>query len=193
MLEFSALDRLWDEGRIEVVGREHLLGARAAGQPVIVMGLHLGNWETIGPTIVELGFRGAKGFYQPPRSRFEHKIVVAARERYGAIMLPNGVTGARGAHRHLVEERGVFLIYADEERNGRVSAPLFGRPLPPRSPISSTSSVSPGRAGRRSSRPMPSGSAAPASASPICRRSSLPRMAPTPPPRSARMSSASTG
>ena len=130
MLEFSALDRLWDEGRIAVVGREHLLGARAAGLPVIVMGLHLGNWETIGPTIVELGFRGAKGFYQPPRSRFEHKIVVAARERYGAIMLPNGVTGARGAHRHLVEERGVFLMYADEERNGRVSAPLFGRPLP---------------------------------------------------------------
>jgi KDO2-lipid IV(A) lauroyltransferase len=30
----------------------------------------------------------------------------------------------------LVEERGVFLMYADEERNGRVSAPLFGRPLP---------------------------------------------------------------
>jgi Kdo2-lipid IVA lauroyltransferase/acyltransferase len=130
MLEFSALDRLWDEGRIEVVGREHLLDARAAGRPVIVMGLHLGNWETIGPTIVQLGFRGAKGFYQPPRSRFEHKIVVVARERYGAIMLPNGITGARGAHRHLVEERGVFLMYADEERNGRVSAPLFGRPLP---------------------------------------------------------------
>jgi lauroyl/myristoyl acyltransferase len=130
MLEFSALDRLWDEGRIEVAGREHLLSARAAGRPVIVMGLHLGNWETIGPTIVELGFRGAKGFYQPPRSRFDHRIAVTARERYGAIMLPNGVTGARGAHRHLVEERGVFLIYADEERNGRVSAPLFGRPLP---------------------------------------------------------------
>lgn len=130
MLEFSALDRLWREGRIEVAGKEHLLGARAAGRPVIVMGLHLGNWETIGPTIVALGFRGAKGFYQPPRSRFEHKIVVTARERYGAIMLPNGITGARGALRHLAEERGVFLIYADEERNGRVSAPLFGRPLP---------------------------------------------------------------
>jgi KDO2-lipid IV(A) lauroyltransferase len=135
MLEFSALDRLWAQGRIAVDGREHLLEPRAAGQPVIVMGLHLGNWETIGPTIVGLGFRGAKGFYQPPRSRFEHRLVVTARERYGAIMLPNGVTGARSAHRHLVEERGVLLVYADEERRGHVSAPLFGRELPARANI----------------------------------------------------------
>jgi Kdo2-lipid IVA lauroyltransferase/acyltransferase len=137
MLEFAALDRLWHAGRIAVAGSEHLLGARTAGRPVIVMGLHLGNWETIGPTIVGLGLRGAKGFYQPPRSRFEHKLVVAARERYGAIMLPSGIGGTRAALRHLTEERGVFLIYADEERRGRVSAPLFGRPLPPRANIKS--------------------------------------------------------
>src|SRR5262249_31663737 len=112
MLEFSVLDRLWAEGRIAVDGREHLLGPRSVGQPVIVMGLHLGSWETIGPTIVGLGFRGAKGFYQPPRSRFEHQLVVTARERYGAIMLPNGVSGARAAHRHLVADRGVLLVYA---------------------------------------------------------------------------------
>src|SRR5207237_634662 len=60
MLEFSVLDRLWAEGRIALAGAEHLLAARAAGKPVIVMGVHLGNWETIGPTIVELGFRGSK-------------------------------------------------------------------------------------------------------------------------------------
>ncbi len=135
MLEFAVLDRLWEEGRIEVVGRERLLSARAAGKPVIVMGLHLGNWETIGATIVALGCRGAKGFYQPPRSRFEHRIVVAARERYGAIMLPSGVAGARTAHRHLVDQRGVLLVYADEERRGHVSAPLFGRPVPRRANV----------------------------------------------------------
>jgi lauroyl/myristoyl acyltransferase len=135
MLEFSVLDRLWPEGRIAVANPEHLLDARKRGQPVIVMGVHLGNWETIGPTIVGLGFRGAKGFYQPPRSRFEHKIVVAARERYGAIMLPNGVGGARAAHRHLAEDRGVLLVYADEERQGNVAVPLFGREPPVRANV----------------------------------------------------------
>ena len=132
MLEFSALDRLWDEGRIAVAGEEHLLAARAAGQPVIVMGLHLANWEIIGPSLIGVGLRGFKGFYQPPRSRFEHRIAVAARARYGGIFLPPGIAAARAARRLLVEERGVFLIYADEERHGHVSAPLFGRPIPPR-------------------------------------------------------------
>jgi|SRR5579864_5724579 len=132
MLEFSVLDRLWAEGRIAVAGSEHFLAARAAGRPVIVMGLHLGNWETIGPTIVGLGFRGFKAFYQPPRSRFEHKIALAARARYGVIVLRPGVAAARAARRLLVDERGVLLVYADEERHGHVSAPLFGRAIPQR-------------------------------------------------------------
>src|SRR5207302_5934288 len=108
MLEFSVLDRLWQEGRIELAGSEHLLAARAAGRPVIVMGLHLANWEVIGPSLIGLGIRGPKAFYQPPRSRFEHKIALAARARYGVIVLRPGVAAARAARRLLVEERGVL-------------------------------------------------------------------------------------
>jgi KDO2-lipid IV(A) lauroyltransferase len=132
MLEFSVLDRLWAEERIAVAGDEHLLAARAAGKPVIVMGLHLGNWETIGPSLIGLGLRGFKLIYQPPRSRFEHRLAVGARERYGAIMLRPGVAAARIARRLLVDERGVLLIYADDERKGRICAPLFDRAIPPR-------------------------------------------------------------
>jgi len=132
MVEFSLLDRLWRDGRIAVVGAEHILAARAAGQPVIVMGLHLSNWEVIGPSLVGLGLRGFNFIYQPPSSRFDHRLAVAARERYGARMLRPGVAAARIARRHLVDERGVLLIFADDERQGQVSAPLFGRPVPPR-------------------------------------------------------------
>jgi lauroyl/myristoyl acyltransferase len=135
MLEFSVLDRLWRAGRIAVVGAEHLLAPRAAGRPLLVMGVHLGNWEVIGPTLIGLGLVGFKGFYQPPRNRFDDRIALAARTRYGAIALRPGVASARLARRLLVEERGVFLAYADEERRGHVSAPLFGRPLPPRANI----------------------------------------------------------
>jgi KDO2-lipid IV(A) lauroyltransferase len=133
MLEFSILDRFWAAGRIEIVGSEHLISARAAGTPVIVMGLHLGNWELIGATIVDaLGFRGTKGFYQPPPSRFDEKLLVRARERYGAILFRPGIAGTRMAHRHLVEDRGILVVYADEERRGYISAPLFGRQIPAR-------------------------------------------------------------
>jgi KDO2-lipid IV(A) lauroyltransferase len=135
MLEFSVLDRLWQGDRIAVEGSEHVLAARAAGRPLLVVGLHLGNWEAIGPTLIGLGLSGFKGFYQPPRSRFEHKIAVAARARYGAIALRPGIAAARTARRLLVEERGILLVYADEERRGHVSAPLFGRAIPPRANI----------------------------------------------------------
>jgi len=136
MVEFSRLDRLWREGRIAVTGSEPLLAVRAAGRPVIVMGLHLNNWEVIGPSLIGLGLGGFKFIYQPPPSRFDHRMAVAARRRYGAIMLRPGVAAARIARRLLVDERGVLLIYADDERRGRIGAPLFGRPIPPRANLS---------------------------------------------------------
>jgi KDO2-lipid IV(A) lauroyltransferase len=132
-LEFSVLDRLWAAGRIAAIGVEHLLAARHAGRPVIVMGVHVGNWEVIGPTLIGLGLSGFRFIYQPPPSRFDHKIVVGARTRYGAIMLFPGVAAARAAHRLLVAERGVLLIYVDEEHRGQVNAPLLGRQIPARS------------------------------------------------------------
>jgi len=136
MLEFAVLDRLWPAGRIAIEGAEHFVGARAGDRPVLVMALHLGNWEVIAPTMIALlpGVKGA-GFYMPPRNRFEHMMIVAARRRYGGTMFPPGVAGTRMAHRLLVEERGVLLVYADDERKGHVSAPLFGRRLRPRANI----------------------------------------------------------
>jgi KDO2-lipid IV(A) lauroyltransferase len=133
MLEFAVLERLWPAGRIAVTGGEHFVAARAGDRPVLVMALHLGNWEVIAPSMIALlpGVKGA-GFYQPPRSRFEHMILRKARQRYGGTMYPPGVAGARMAYRLLVEERGVLLVYADDEHRGHVSAPLFGRPLAPR-------------------------------------------------------------
>ena len=134
MLEFAVLDRLWPEGRIAVAGAEHLIAARQAGEPVIIMGLHLGNWETIGPSMIGLGI-GFHAIYQPQRNRFDDRIARRARERYGAILLRPGIAATRAAHRHLAQARGVLLIYGDDERRGYVNAPLFGREVRPRANI----------------------------------------------------------
>jgi KDO2-lipid IV(A) lauroyltransferase len=128
MTEFSVLDRLWRAGRIAIEGAEHVTAERAAGRPVIVMGVHVNNWEVIGPALIGLGI-SFKFIYQPPRSRFEHRIAATARRRYGAVLLQPGVVAARTAHRLLVAEKGVLLIFADDERKGYVNAPLFGRPV----------------------------------------------------------------
>ena len=131
--EFPTLHRLWAAERIAVDGAEHLLVARGANRPVIVMAVHTGNWEVVGPTLIGLGVRGARGFYWPPPNRFVEKGLVLARRRYGAILLRPSVGATRAALRYLTEERGVFLIYADDERDGYVNAPLFGRPVRARS------------------------------------------------------------
>jgi Kdo2-lipid IVA lauroyltransferase/acyltransferase len=134
MCEFAVLHRLWPSGRISVAGTENLQAALQAG-PTIVVGLHLGNWETIAPAVMGLGVQDLLAFYQPPPSSTDEKIAVTARQRYGVRLLRPTIAATRQALRHLVQDRGTLLIYADDEREGRVLAPLFGRPIPQRSNI----------------------------------------------------------
>ena len=132
MCEFAILHRLWTARRITVMGSENLQGALQAG-PTIVVGLHLGNWETIGPALIGLGVQDLLAFYQPPPSPTDEKIAVTARLRYGVRLLRPSIAATRQALRHLSRDHGTLLIYADDERGERVLAPLFGRAISPRS------------------------------------------------------------
>ncbi len=134
MTEFSVLDRLWPAGRVTAEGEHHVAAARAAGRPVLVMGLHLANWEVIAPTLTRL-VRPLYFIYQPPRNRFQHRIAVGVRRRCGAILLPPSLTSTRRAYAALVDERATLLMFVDEFVKGRVNAPAFGRPLRPRGNI----------------------------------------------------------
>ena len=126
--EYSVLDRLWAAGRIGVDGAEQVSAARERGRPVIVAGLHLGNWETIAPTLIGLG-HPVSAIYQRPADRIDHRLVVQARLRYGVELLQPKPGSARTAVEVLKTRRSVLLIYIDEWINGQVNAPAFGRPL----------------------------------------------------------------
>lgn len=131
MTEFSVLDRMWDAGRIEVVGRENLDAARATGRPLIGLGLHIGNWETIGVALLKLGFSGGS-IYVPPDNRFDQVIAARARRRVagderGAILA--GQNAAAEAFIMLTKKKQQIVLYADELSRGRVWGPAFGRPL----------------------------------------------------------------
>jgi KDO2-lipid IV(A) lauroyltransferase len=131
MTEFSVLDRLWDAGRIAVDGIEHMDATRAAGKPILVACVHLGNWETIPVTGIRMGHAGS-GIYWPLENRFDTRIAVKARERYGAILFPGDGPGAmRAAIEALTSKEGPFVVFIDECINDRVFAPAFGRPLKP--------------------------------------------------------------
>jgi KDO2-lipid IV(A) lauroyltransferase len=132
MCEFSVLDRLWGAGRVSVEGVEHLEAVHEAGKPMIIAGLHLGNWETIPATGVALGYPGS-GFYWPLENRFDTRIAVRARERCGEVLFPASSRAMRPAMRAaiaaLTEKKGPFVIFIDECIDDHVFAPAFGRPL----------------------------------------------------------------
>jgi KDO2-lipid IV(A) lauroyltransferase len=129
MAELSVLHRLWPARRIAVEGLEHLVAVRDAGKPILVAILHLGNWEVVPVTGIALGFHGF-GIYEPPENRFDHRIAVKARERFGAEPCA-GSDAMRAALRALKEIRGPFIIFIDECVGNHVFAPAFGRSLPP--------------------------------------------------------------
>jgi KDO2-lipid IV(A) lauroyltransferase len=103
-----------------------LKAARAAGRPVVLAGLHLANWETLGATVAALGYPIAST-YEPPENRFDHRIANRVRARYGMRMIFPDRAGGREAYRAIVRDREIFIFYVDEIFRGRVSAPEFGR------------------------------------------------------------------
>jgi lauroyl/myristoyl acyltransferase len=135
LAEYSVLERLWPQGRIRIVGAEHVTAAWASGRPLLVTNLHLGAWEAMSPALLGLGIP-VTGVYQPPANRFEDQVAVAARLRAGLELIAPGDTGgARALHRVLTERRTALLMLVDEYVDGRVHAPAFGRPLTPKGNI----------------------------------------------------------
>jgi KDO2-lipid IV(A) lauroyltransferase len=133
--EFAALSRFRAEGRIAVEGAEHVLGPWQSGRPLIVAGLHVGNWEVVHAGLAMLGIP-FHAIYQRLPNRFRMRIADRARNRSrtsagsGAAVAVAPTLGAVfEAHRILEAREAALLYYVDEFWEGRVHAPALGRPL----------------------------------------------------------------
>jgi len=83
LAEMARLDRIWQEGRVSVEGAANL---QTGGQPLLVVGLHTGNWELIGVALAGLGHAPA-AIYSPPSDLVERRIATHAREAYGCRLI----------------------------------------------------------------------------------------------------------
>jgi Kdo2-lipid IVA lauroyltransferase/acyltransferase len=128
MHEYAVLNRLWPAARIKVFDMEHVDRARNRGQPILVATVHLGNWETVLVAGIASGHHGS-GLYEPRENRFEDRVAMKMRARYGARFVAAGANSLRTALRELKSRQGPFIVYVDEFIRGRVQAPLFGRAL----------------------------------------------------------------
>ncbi len=127
MTEFAVLDALWTSKRMAVKGLEHLEAARAAGRPRIGLFLHLGNWELVGPKLLEIGETSSQ-VVQTLVDPYRNKIAVRARRRFADQLIHAGPSAGRQILR-LLQEKGFFSMAADEYESGALMAPSFGGPL----------------------------------------------------------------
>jgi KDO2-lipid IV(A) lauroyltransferase len=133
--EFAALSRFRAEDRIAIEGAEHVLAVREAGRPLIVAGLHVGNWEVVhaGLAMLDIPFHA---IYQRLPNRFRMRIADRARGRSrsvaggrAAVAVAPTLGAVFEAHRVLESREAALLYYVDEYWEGRVHAPALGRPL----------------------------------------------------------------
>lgn len=126
MTEFSIIGRLAKPSRRVVWHNlEWIIEAKKKG-PVIMVGLHLGNWEILGPKLVELGFEPSAN-YTPPTGRARAWIADRLRVKLGYRLMPPGKDGIRPAIK-ILKNGGVISIFCDEGFAGKIRGPFFDRP-----------------------------------------------------------------
>ena len=130
MSEFSAVNRVWSENRVEIEGIENLEAARQLGGPLIFCSTHLSTWEALGVAI-HLGVAGPTiGMFEPESNRFKNRLIHEIRKERLHYVFPPGQRSALRLHKLMKAGQCSILVFIDEVRNKQVHMPLFGRKLP---------------------------------------------------------------
>ena len=125
MTEFSVINRIADHPeRLQYFGLEKIEEAARKG-PVILAGMHLGNWE-IGPIITRSIGLEVHTFYVPPTEGGKAWIAERVRRKNGVRLLPLGQQGMRPALK-ILQRGGVISTFCDEGFEGRIRGPFFDR------------------------------------------------------------------
>ncbi|HEX4504438.1 MAG TPA: lysophospholipid acyltransferase family protein [Alphaproteobacteria bacterium] len=127
MTEFSVLQRLWKSDRATVSGMENLLAARATGRPRIALFVHLGNWELVGPKILDLGENSSQ-IVQRLANPYRDRIAMRTRSPFEGRLIEAGPSAGRQILRALVKN-GLISMAGDEYLHGTLLAPSFGGPI----------------------------------------------------------------
>lgn len=123
--ETASIGRYMAAGRIELPHPERARAIRSRGG-VLALCLHTGNWEVMLEGLKAVGMSAACApiQWETPGQTW---IINDLRRRNGLRYLSQDQAGMRAAYKE-VKEDGLLAIFVDEARNGRLMAPLFGRP-----------------------------------------------------------------
>lgn len=126
--ETTLMDRLVMEGRIEVIGLERLHAIRDSGRPVVFVGGHFANVETLAATIVGAGVP-CQITYRAANNPYVDAQIRAARARYGVrLFAPKGGEGARELLEGMARGESVALMN-DQKFSEGPEVTFFGQPV----------------------------------------------------------------
>ena len=121
-------DKPWLDSKIVAVSGQNLLEeAVAQGKGVIVVAPHLGNWEILGLWLIPYAER-CTYLYAPPRQAHLEPLMKAARERFGASIVPTNRRGLGELLKRLKngEITGILPDQVPDEGSGAISQ-FYGR------------------------------------------------------------------
>lgn len=123
--EVATIGRQYAAGRIEIVEPERTQ-ANARKSALVALCLHTGNWEVMLEALQAIGLSVVCAPIEW-ESRGQTWIIADMRRRNGLRLLPPNAGGLRAALQEL-RDGGILAIFVDEARDGKLMAPLFGRP-----------------------------------------------------------------
>ena len=114
------------DGRVELVGLEHLAALRDDGKPGLIFAAHLANWELPAICAVRHGL-DATAIFRPPNSPAAARVVHEVRSQtMGALEAAR--RGAGFAMHRTLERGGHIGILIDQHFTRGVVVDFFGRP-----------------------------------------------------------------
>ena len=126
--ETALMDRIVAQDRIEVVGLERLYAIRDSGRPVVFVGGHFANIETLAATIIGAGVP-CQITYRAANNPYVDAQIIAARARYGiTLFAPKGGDGARELLAGMARGESVALMN-DQKFSEGPEVTFFGQPV----------------------------------------------------------------
>jgi KDO2-lipid IV(A) lauroyltransferase len=126
--ETALMDQIVAQDRIEVVGLERLHAIRDSGRPVVFVGGHFANIETLAATIIGAGVP-CQITYRAANNPYVDAQIIAARARYGiTLFAPKGGDGARELLAGMARGESVALMN-DQKFSEGPEVIFFGQPV----------------------------------------------------------------